>query len=352
MNPFKTFYLNRKLVGAVEKNDVQGAFNLLARGAAAAAVSFKKLGLPVLHIAAQNGNEAMTMALLAGGADVHTTDISRTTALHEAAKSGNTGVMAALLAQGAVIDARTGDGHCALHYAALYGHTSAALMLLDRKANIDIRNAQGETALHMSMGSKNAALPALLIDRGADIRAANNYNWTPLHFAAFHGDTAMAALLLDQGIDITIRSIDGNKTAYGLAIQRQHNDIIDLIAPHEIRLQEARDNQWMMISDKKVARLYTEGEGDIGCALQKREITELFNFRTRRYKAWSRNLSTNAETFITRGFDDLYRTKESAILDEAYAEMVRLCKDARRPEHSHAAIVKALDAATPAAPAH
>ena len=348
MNLFKRFYLNRKLVSAVKKNDVLAASNLLDQGASPQALDLKRLGVPVLHNAAAQGLEEMTLLLIARGADAAQKDIARVSALHAAAKSGNIVIVQALLEKKTDVNERTGDGNTALHYAVLHGHKALAQFLLDHGANPDIKNSRGETSLHLSTGSKDAEMPSLLIERGADLKAATHYNWTALHMAAYNGDTAMTALLLDKKIDITIRTNDGNKTAYGLAIAAEHPEIITLIAPHERKIQEERDNQWMMLSDKKVVRVYIEGEGDIGCTMQAREITELFNFRTRRYKAWSKNLSTKAESFITRGFDDLYKAKEKGILNEAFEEMNRLCKDARRPAALEAIIAK--DAATEALP--
>lgn len=332
MSLFNKFYLNRKLVRAVKKNDVQAAANLLDQGANPQARHLLNFGLPVLHMAAAGGYEEMAMLLISKNADVSRfEEIGRTMPLHEAAKTGNVSIVRAMLDKGASINDRTGDGNTALHYATLYGHKNLTVFLLNNGAGVDVKNARNETPLHLSAGHENADIPALLIEKGANINATSGYNWTPLHMAAFRNDTAMTALLLSKNADITIRSTDDNKTAYGLALVKGHASIIELIAPHEKKIQEERDNQWMMLSDKKVVRIYIEGEGDVGCALQARQITELFNFKTRRYKAWSRNLTTNAESFTTRGFDDLYKSGEKALLDEAWHEMRRLDRETRLP---------------------
>lgn len=331
MNPFKQFWLNRRLVRAALKNDIEATTRLLDAGADPATKVISRLGMPLLHAALTDGADGAALKLTAAGSDAEALSLARVNALHLAALLGKTEMVRAFLDSGVPISSGSGNGQNALHWAVTSQHAPTVALLLERKITTDIYDQNGLTPLHYCASHEKTDIALQLIAAGAGLNALDNLGQSPLHHAAHFRNDAFARVLIDAGCDISIRTQVGNKTAYGIALMNAGRNVVAVIDPHEKKLQAERDAQWSLIEPKKVVRIYTEGRDGLDGRLEPHQITEFFNFATKRYKAFSKNMKTNAECYVTRGFGDMNATGESSLIDEARTEMKRLEKRTARP---------------------
>jgi hypothetical protein len=125
--------LNHLLGVAAEEGRVVAVGNLLAAGADCG--SLNKCGWTALHVAANNGQEAMVWLLLDHGAYIEaSTSGTGMRPLHLAASKGHEVVVRLLLDRGADIRATNNDGWMPLHIAAHKGHDATVRLLLPRHA--------------------------------------------------------------------------------------------------------------------------------------------------------------------------------------------------------------------------
>jgi ankyrin repeat protein len=96
-------------------------------------------GKTTLHLAAENGYNAIVKCLLHFGAEIDTLDCSGSTALHGAIKNGRTDFVAILLEKGANINATDYEGWTALHMAAINGHEEIIRLLIQRGINLNAK---------------------------------------------------------------------------------------------------------------------------------------------------------------------------------------------------------------------
>eukprot|EP00658_Telonema_sp_P-2_P025287 TRINITY_DN20183_c0_g1_i2.p1 TRINITY_DN20183_c0_g1~~TRINITY_DN20183_c0_g1_i2.p1 ORF type:complete len:291 (-),score=81.15 TRINITY_DN20183_c0_g1_i2:159-1031(-) len=98
----------------------------------------------VLHLAAKQGQPAVTRWALGQGVDVNATDADQCTALMHAAKEGHSRVVEALTESDRIeLDLQDGEGQSALHYAGRAGQQEVFDLLVDRGANEDMKNSKG-----------------------------------------------------------------------------------------------------------------------------------------------------------------------------------------------------------------
>jgi ankyrin repeat protein len=70
----------------------------------------------------------------------------------------------------------------------------------------------------------------LLVERGALIESTDENGNTPLHGAAKAGNLPVVAYLIERKARIAQRNREG-RTAYDLALEREHADIAALLRP-------------------------------------------------------------------------------------------------------------------------
>ncbi len=185
--PVLTIQLERELIIALEKNNLQHIKNLLDNG--------------IISIDSKNYNGD--------------------TPLHLAAKYNRTKVITLLLDRGAKIDSKNYYGNTLLHYAVYRQNLEVIQLLLDRGANVEIKNQHNWTPLNEAAFDGNVKIITLLLDRGGNIESHAGDGRTPLHNAACHGKVEALALLLDKGANI--ESKDCNRDTFISYILRGNN---------------------------------------------------------------------------------------------------------------------------------
>jgi len=155
-----------------------------------------------------------------------------------AAARGRLPFVRTILSTGIPVDATNEVGHTALMAAARNGQLEVMQFLLQSGADARRHNNDGFTPLHCAVGApadwpadaarKQAECVRLLLKHGASANALNQSGGTPLMGAAWFGCTPSVDLLLGAGADPTCTDKRG-RTAYDLASERRHTDVIALL---------------------------------------------------------------------------------------------------------------------------
>ena len=174
--------------------------------------------------AAQAGDGATLVTLLASGADVNAAAGDGMTALHLAAEHGHSEVVGTLLDGGADVSAVTRIGsYTPLHLAGRRGDGAAVEALLRAGADPNaLTTSSRATPLHLAAGAVDGtrAVEALL-RTGADPNAREgSAGQTPLMFAAAANEGASVRALLDAGADPGIRT-ESRDVLRSLALDRE-----------------------------------------------------------------------------------------------------------------------------------
>jgi ankyrin repeat protein len=136
-----------------------------------------------LHIAAQQGNQAVVALLLQMGAQVNAENKSLDTPLSLAVASKSIGTVQVLLEHGAKPDARPNAvGFTPLYLAVWQGDTAIAAALLKYTTDQN----QVTVALYFTT-DKNLEITKLLLARGANVNIVGGNNATPLAIALVRG---------------------------------------------------------------------------------------------------------------------------------------------------------------------
>ena len=138
-------------------------------------------------------------ALLAAGALAASGDAP----VADAAEAGNRAHALALLAESADAGAAQADGMTALHWAARRNDVELAKALLDAGAEVNAANRYGVTALSLACTNGSAEMVELLLDAGADPNATLPGGETALMTASRTGRVGPVRLLLDHGADLS-----------------------------------------------------------------------------------------------------------------------------------------------------
>ena len=142
-----------------------------------------------LHIAAWQGNFAITKLLLNKGADINKTNSFGNTPLHEALKvKDNDDIVEYLVNCDADVNAKNSYGNTPLHIAAgMNSSPDVILLLIESGALVNSRNKIGNTPLMEALEKENKEMVFLLVNNDADIFAINNARLSPAHLALSKG---------------------------------------------------------------------------------------------------------------------------------------------------------------------
>jgi ankyrin repeat protein len=177
-------------------------------GASAAAISLAGAAEISLLDAAESGDRATALRLLADGADPLARGADGTTALMWAAYNADTELVRRLIAAGAGVDARNEFGTSALAEAAVIGSPPIIEALLDAGADPNAANPEGETALMIVARTGNVEAVRALVDAGADINAQEHWGGqSALMWAAAQSQPEVVKFLAASGADLDARGV-------------------------------------------------------------------------------------------------------------------------------------------------
>jgi len=217
----------RTLLEAAQAGDSAAALALLAQGADARQA--RTDGTTPLHWAAHNGDQALLDQLLKKGADPNARNDYGSTPLQEAAELGNAGLIKSLLKAGAKATTANDDGETVLMTVARTGAVDAAQLLIDAGADVNaVESWRGQTALMWASSQSNPDMVRLLLKRGANPNVLSDLrNWprtttaeprpqwrppgafTALQLAAREGCAECARELVKGGAELDTASPEG-----------------------------------------------------------------------------------------------------------------------------------------------
>jgi ankyrin repeat protein len=158
--------------------------------------------------AAEQGDRATALRLLAGHADANAAGPDGTTAIMYAASNDDLDLVRALVKAGAHVNAKNQFGTSALTEAAILGSAPVIDALLKAGADPNTKNPEGETALMAAARSGKVDAARLLLDAGADVNAKETWGGqSAVMWAAAQSQPAMIRLLASRGADVNARGV-------------------------------------------------------------------------------------------------------------------------------------------------
>ncbi len=225
-------------------------------------------GFQLLHHAVSYNNLAAIALLLKHGADIHTKNRRKQTALHRAAFLGHLEACALLLSRGADPNERDGGGNSAFDLA-LQGDDRLPLLRLLRSFGADVRAAgfEGRTPLHYAAEFRLADATRFLLAEGADIAATDHLGRTALHTAVEFASVGVAQTLLQSGASPNSRSHAG-LTPLHVAAALNHATLTRRLLQHRADVTIADNHGWTPLHEASawgsadVVRLLLEAGAD------------------------------------------------------------------------------------------
>jgi len=207
------------LLDAAERGDRAAALRVLAKGANPNTPGPD--GTTAVMWAASNDDLDLVRALIKAGADVKLKNQLGTSALTEASIIGSAPIIDALLKAGADPNSRNPEGETPLMAVARSGHVDAAKRLLEAGADVNAKEQfGGQSALMWAAAQSQAEMVKLLASKGADLNARgvirqwerkviteprpkdmNKGGFTALLYAAREGCVECARHLIAAGAD-------------------------------------------------------------------------------------------------------------------------------------------------------
>ena len=158
--------------------------------------------------AAERGDRAAAMQLLAKGANPNTPGPDGTTALMWAASNDDLELVRALIKAGANVTLKNQFGTSALTEAAIIGSAPVIEALLKAGADPNTKNPEGETLLMAVARAGKVDAATRLLEAGADVNAKEEWGGqTALMWAAAQSQAEMVKLLASKGADLNARGV-------------------------------------------------------------------------------------------------------------------------------------------------
>ncbi|MFL5804207.1 MAG: ankyrin repeat domain-containing protein [Roseiflexaceae bacterium] len=195
--------MNEQLIAAAEHGDTAAVLRLLAAGAS---INAQDARGRTSVLAATHGNHVDTVrALIQAGADVNIRDTRTDNVLLYAGAEGLLDILRLAIAAGADTRLTNRFGGTALIPAAERGHVAVVGELLAHSdVNVNHVNNLGWTALLEAIvlsdgGPKHQQIVQLLLDHGADVTIADKEGVTPLQHARTCGYAEIEGMLVRAG---------------------------------------------------------------------------------------------------------------------------------------------------------
>src|SRR3954471_5692072 len=166
---------------------------------------------PTLVDAAEQGNRAAALALLAKGANPNAASPDGTTAVMWAASNDDVELVRALVKAGANVKLKNQFGTSALTEAAIVGSAPIIDVLLKAGADPNTKNPEGETPLMAAARSGKVPAAKVLMEAGADVNAKEEFGGqSALMWAAAQSQAEMVKFLASHGADVNARGLTRN----------------------------------------------------------------------------------------------------------------------------------------------
>jgi ankyrin repeat protein len=163
---------------------------------------------PLLLGAAERGERAAALQLLAKGANPNTPGPDGTTAIMYAAANDDLELVRALIKAGANVTLKNQFGTSAITEAAILGSAPIIDALLKAGADPNTRNPEGETPLMAVARSGKVEAARRLLEAHADINAREEWGGqSALMWAAAQSQAEMVKLLASNGADLNARGV-------------------------------------------------------------------------------------------------------------------------------------------------
>ena len=173
-----------------------------------AAISFARPADTSLLDAAESGDRATVLRLLAKGADPNALAADGTTAIMWAASNDDLDLVRALIKAGANVKLKNRFGTSALTEAAIIGSAPVIDALLKAGADPNTKNPEGETPLMAVARSGKIEAARRLLDAGADVNAKEDWGGqSALMWAAAQSQAEMVKFLASRGADVNARGV-------------------------------------------------------------------------------------------------------------------------------------------------
>ncbi len=166
--------------------------------------------------------------LLMASSGLRATDLR----LVEAAQNGDRAAIVSLLAQHAAVNTTSADGTTALHWAVRSDDLESAELLIRAGADVHARNRRGVAPLDLACQNGSAAMIEKLLAAGADPNAAGSDGQTPLMIAARTGNPETLTVLLNHGANVNAKEAVAQQTALMAAVTENHPDAVRLLIAH------------------------------------------------------------------------------------------------------------------------
>ncbi len=158
--------------------------------------------------AAERGDRAAALRLLAKGANPNTPGPDGTTPIMWAASNDDVELVRALIKAGANVKLKNQFGTSAITEAAIVGSAPIIDALLKAGADPNTKNPEGETPLMAVARSGKVDAAKRLLEAGADVNAKETFGGqTALMWAAAQGQAEMVKLLAANGADLNARGV-------------------------------------------------------------------------------------------------------------------------------------------------
>jgi ankyrin repeat protein len=184
------------------------AFVVLTMAGLAISASTAIAAPTTLLEAAEQGDRAAALKLLANHANPNLAGADGTTPIMWAASNDDLELVRALIKAGANVKAKNQFGTSAITEASIVGSVPVINALLKAGADPNTRNPEGETPLMSAARSGKVDAAKLLLEGGADINAKESFGGqSALMWAAAQSQAEMVKFLASKGADLNARGV-------------------------------------------------------------------------------------------------------------------------------------------------
>ena len=249
----------------------------LRQGGSAAIDDYLDGEYTCLMVACRYGDRVLAQRSLSHGAKVdHSSFSLGYTALHVACQNGQDALVAWLLRMGADVNKRCAAGKTPLMLAVQYADMGLVMYLLHHGANVALSVPKtGETAYYFACGRNNLLMAPTLKKYGANHAVVSHSGMTPLMYAV----QSQAGLVLDYLLQMADAKLDAQnyagETALMMAVSLGDLRIVRKLVTKGAQL-EVRNNRgetallWAVIRRYHVMVQYLVGQGaDVACRCDK-----------------------------------------------------------------------------------